>query len=97
MSDKIPYVFRQNSDYLYLTGCLEPDSCLVITSLQKSDSYTSTLFVRNSDNQAEIWDGPRTNTETAPLLFGVDQALPFIDLPTYIKSYLASNPNHAIW
>ena len=30
MSDKIPYIFRQNSDFYYLTGCLEPDSILML-------------------------------------------------------------------
>lgn len=32
MSDKIPYVFRQNTEFLYLTGCQEPDTCVVITT-----------------------------------------------------------------
>lgn len=97
MSEKIPYPFRQNSDYLYLSGSMEPDSCLVINGLQSSTNHTATLFVRNPDTHSEIWDGPRTNTETAPRLFGVQQSLHMDDLQSYIHSYLKSNKNCAVW
>ena len=30
MIDKIPYFFRQDTDFRYLTGCLQPDNVLVI-------------------------------------------------------------------
>lgn len=59
MSEKIPYVFRQNTDFLYLTGCMEPDCVLVLSTTQKDNSL-STLFLRKKDKHAEKWDGPRT-------------------------------------
>lgn len=59
MSEKIPYVFRQNTDFLYLTGCLEPDSALVIT-VPNEDNASCILFLRKKDKHAEKWDGPRT-------------------------------------
>jgi Xaa-Pro aminopeptidase len=43
MTEKIPYVFRQNTDFLYLSGCLEPDSALVLTGMQ-GDDHVSSLF-----------------------------------------------------
>lgn len=45
MSDKIPYVFRQNSDFLYLSGCLEIDSVLAMWIDSKSVAK-SALFMR---------------------------------------------------
>lgn len=60
MTEAIPYVFRQNSDFLYLCGCLEPDSILVITKFG-NEKQESTLFLRGKDYHAEIWDGPRTS------------------------------------
>lgn len=45
MSDKIPYVFRQNTDFFYLTGCLEPDSILVMW-IDQTENCKSILFVR---------------------------------------------------
>lgn len=58
MSEKIPYVFRQNTDFLYLTGCLEPDCALIMTA--SGSNILSTMFVRKKDKHAEKWDGPRT-------------------------------------
>ncbi|KAH8270728.1 hypothetical protein KR044_012691 [Drosophila immigrans] len=75
MSGKIPYVFRQSSDFYYLTGCLEPDSILVLT-IDKASQVQSTLFMRPKDPHAELWDGPRTGPELAVPLFGVQQAFP---------------------
>ncbi|XP_022905515.1 xaa-Pro aminopeptidase 3 [Onthophagus taurus] len=96
MSDKIPYVFRQNTDFLYLTGCLEPDSCLVLTSAQNS-KFTSTLFVRTKDNHSEVWDGPRTGPEEAVNLFGVDQALPTTELENFVGCSMKSNKSVMVW
>lgn len=45
MSDKIPYVFRQNSDFLYLAGCLEPDTILVMW-INETKQTKSALFMR---------------------------------------------------
>lgn len=96
MSDKIPYFFRQNTDFLYLTGCQEPDSCLVI-SVNSTRNFCSTLFMRPKDDHSELWDGPRTGPENAPALFGVDQSLPFDDLEKYLQSHLKSHKHSTLW
>lgn len=58
MSEKIPYVFRQNSDFYYLTGCLEQESLLVLVASR--ESYRAIMFMRPKDSHSELWDGPRT-------------------------------------
>lgn len=73
MSDKIPYIFRQNSDFFYLTGCQEPDTVLVL-SISKRNEVQSSLFMRPKDKHAELWEGARTGVDLAVDLFGVDQA-----------------------
>jgi Xaa-Pro aminopeptidase len=83
MSGMIPYVFRQNSDFLYLTGCLEHDAVLVIEINDKSSK--SILFIRTKDRNAEIWDGPRTAPEGSLELFSVDDAYSIKDLDDFIK------------
>lgn len=89
MSDSIPYVFRQNTDFLYLTGCQEPDSVLAITSV--GEKASSTLFVRKKDAHAELWDGPRTGVEASTKLFGVESALPVTEFDKFIASFLAEH------
>lgn len=73
MSDKIPYIFRQNSDFFYLTGCQEPDTVLVL-AIDENSSINSSLFMRPKDKHAELWEGARTGVDLAIELFGVDQA-----------------------
>lgn len=97
MSDKIPYVFRQNSDFLYLSGCLEPDSCLVLATRDSPSQHCATLFMREKDEHAETWDGPRTGPEEAVNLFGVDQALSSSELENFFNCYMKSPQSTAIW
>lgn len=96
MSDKIPYIFRQNTEFLYLTGCQEPDCCVVITTSGNKNQQT-TLFTRERDEHAERWDGPRTHSEDAISFFGVDQSLPVNDLEKFVQSYKKSNRNIVVW
>ncbi|XP_049821354.1 xaa-Pro aminopeptidase 3 isoform X2 [Aethina tumida] len=97
MTDKIPYVFRQNSEFLYLTGCQEPDCCLIISLEQNLTSVNSILFTRDKDSHAELWDGPRTYPEDAPEFFGVDAGLPISELDNYFKSFKNYSNNVFIW
>ncbi|CAG9770275.1 unnamed protein product [Ceutorhynchus assimilis] len=97
MSDKIPYVFRQNTDYLYLTGSQEPDTCVVITTGQSPSDHKSTLFTRDKDDHAELWDGPRTHPEDAPAFFGVDHSLPISELSKFLGSYRKTVPSSNLW
>ena len=95
MSDKIPYVFRQNSDFLYFSGCQEPDSVLLL--IAKDDNFVSTLFMRKKDPHSELWDGPRTGVKAAVSLFGVDQALQVDEFEKFIFSYLNEFKKCMIW
>ncbi|CAH1964027.1 unnamed protein product [Acanthoscelides obtectus] len=87
MSDKIPYFFRQNTEFLYLTGCQEPDCCLVITVDESSSEPCSILFTRDKDEHAELWDGPRTHPEDVTPFFGIDRGLPMTEFEGYLRSY----------
>ncbi len=93
MSDKIPYVFRQNSDFLYLTGCLEPDSILVM-SIDANQNSKSILLMRPKDKHSELWDGPRTGIDNAPNLFLVDEAFPVGDLFKVIQKWVPISSDH---
>lgn len=94
ISASIPYVFRQNSDFLYLTGCLEQDSILVLDLSEKSSK--SVLFLRSKDRHAELWDGIRTGPENSIELFGVDQAFDVKNFKTYVEKF-KNQPASLIW
>lgn len=89
ISASIPYVFRQNSDFLYLSGCLEQDSILVLEISEKSSK--SIMFLRPKDKNAELWDGIRTGPENAIELFGVDQAFPVSNFQSFVEKFKAQS------
>ena len=65
--------FRQDSDFLYLTGFPEPDAIAVIAPSNKKNPYT--LFVRPRDAKMETWYGRREGTDGAMKNYGADKAL----------------------
>ncbi|MGK7296329.1 MAG: aminopeptidase P N-terminal domain-containing protein [Candidatus Wenzhouxiangella sp. M2_3B_020] len=72
------YPFRQDSDFLYLTGFDEPDAVLVL--VPGRDGGEQILFCRERDPERERWDGPRLGLEGALEAVGVDDAFPIEDL-----------------
>ncbi|XP_017757337.1 PREDICTED: probable Xaa-Pro aminopeptidase 3 [Eufriesea mexicana] len=95
MSGKIPYVFRQNTDFLYFTGCQDPDSILIITV--NNENIATVLFLTQQDQHSELWDGPRTKVEIAPKMFGVDLALPITEFGQFFVSFIKETKKCIIW
>ena len=73
-SNDTQYRYRQDSDFLYLTGFDEPEAIAVITP--SHPEYKFTLFVRPRDPEREIWDGRRAGVEGAQAEYGADAAYP---------------------
>ncbi|MWJ29166.1 Xaa-Pro aminopeptidase [Halomonas sp. ZH2S] len=66
------YPFRQNSDFYYLTGCVEPEALLVL--LPGRTEGESVVFCQDRDPAMEAWNGIRLGAEGAVATHGVDQA-----------------------
>ena len=66
------YKFRQDSDFMYLTGFPEPDAIAVIDPASKKSSYT--LYVRPRDLEMETWFGRREGVEGAVKNYKADKA-----------------------
>ncbi|MGH1374193.1 MAG: Xaa-Pro aminopeptidase [Cellvibrionaceae bacterium] len=72
------YSFRQDSDFYYLSGFVEPESVLVLIPGREHGEYV--LFCREKDREKEIWNGHRVGPEGACLQFGADDAFPIDDI-----------------
>jgi len=66
------YPYRQDSDFLYLSGFSEPEAMIVLLPAEQGGQ--SILFCRERDPQREMWDGLMVGTEGAVEQFGFDQA-----------------------
>ena len=99
MSADIPYVFRQNTDFLYLCGFLEPDTVLVLEADRPSrlPDHRSTLYVPRRDPFRELWDGPRSGTEGAVLLTGVDSAQNNDTFGEFLEKYIDQHWHISVW
>ena len=84
-SNDTQYRYRQDSDFLYLTGFEEPDSIAIIAP-DREQKYT--LFVRARDPEREIWDGKRFGVEGARSEFGADEAYPIAEFDERLHDIL---------
>jgi Xaa-Pro aminopeptidase len=82
----VHYPFRQNSDFVYLTGFPEPDAFAVIAPKRKDGEYV--VFCRPSDPEREQWDGRRAGVEGATAIFGADQAHPLSELDALMPALI---------
>ena len=67
------FVFRQDSDFLYLTGFNEPDALLVLLRSEQGKAE-SILFSLPKDPLHEIWQGRRIGQFKAVQDYGVDES-----------------------
>lgn len=74
-SGAVFFPFRQESNFLYLTGFSEPESLTVIQKTgDQLGEFTFHLFCRPKNPAAEQWSGPWSGVEAAEDVFNADQA-----------------------
>ena len=96
----VEHVYRQDSDFQYLSGFPEPEAVVVLIPGREYGEYV--LFCRERNPTRELWDGLRAGQEGAMRDFGADDAFPINDiddiLPGLIEgrdrvySAMGSNP-----
>ncbi len=74
----VEYPFRQDSDFLYLTGFNEPDAVLVLIPGREQGEFV--LFCRERDPKKELWNGRMLGLEGAVEEIGADDAFPIQDI-----------------
>ncbi len=74
----VDYLFRQDSDFYYLTGFCEPDAVLVIMPGRQYGE--SILFCRERNPDKEMWDGFIAGPDRVTHLIGIDDAFPISDI-----------------
>ncbi|GAA5217217.1 Xaa-Pro aminopeptidase [Corallincola platygyrae] len=87
------FLFRQDSDFFYLTGFAEPDALLILSKGQnkgqsKGESNETKLLCRNKDKLAEIWQGRRLGPEAAVEALKVDEAFDIADASEQLRKAL---------
>ncbi len=82
----VEYPYRQDSDFLYLTGFNEPQAVLVLVPGRPHGEYI--LFCRENDPEQEIWHGRRAGQQGAIERFGADDSFPIDDIDDILPGLL---------
>ncbi|KAI1860922.1 uncharacterized protein JN550_011077 [Neoarthrinium moseri] len=74
-SGAVFHAFRQESNFLYLTGFSEPESLALIVKTSPQDGdYIFHLWCRPKDPKQEQWNGPWSGLDAARDVWNVDEA-----------------------
>jgi Xaa-Pro aminopeptidase len=82
----VQYPYRQDSDFLYLTGFREPNATLVMIPGKKGGHCI--LFCRDRDPEREMWDGPMVGLQGAVSHYGMDEAFANEDMGKRLPAML---------
>ncbi|MEE1921633.1 Xaa-Pro aminopeptidase [Pseudomonas sp. 148P] len=74
----VEHVYRQDSDFQYLSGFPEPEAVIALIPGREHGEYV--LFCRERNPEREQWDGLRAGQEGAVRDFGADDAFPISDI-----------------
>lgn len=100
-NDDVTHEFRQESNFVYLTGFEEPDAVCVLVPGHPDGEYV--LFVRPRDPEMEAWNGYRAGIEGARErhsadaaydLGEMDEVLTRLMLGRSVLWYRVGNPSH---
>ena len=86
MHNDVEYIFRQDSDFFYLTGFNEPEAVAVFAPHHEEHRFI--LFVQPKDPEKETWTGYRCGVEGAKEKYGADIAYPITELNEKLPEYL---------
>ncbi len=82
------YLFRQDSDYFWLTGFEEPQGCALLFADPPQGRPGFVMFVRPRDPERETWTGRRAGVEGAKAAFGAGAAHPLAEMEAKLLEYL---------
>ncbi|OQS07107.1 trifunctional enzyme subunit beta, mitochondrial precursor [Thraustotheca clavata] len=86
----IPYDFRQDSQFLYLTGLEEPEA-IAILKKDGSNATSFIMFVRPRDSHSEQWDGPRVHTNSAKSSYLADEAFTIDEFESVLPKLVSAS------
>jgi Xaa-Pro aminopeptidase len=73
MSNDVDYLYRQDSDFWYLTGIEDPEAIALLRP-SAEDGRKYVVFVKPRDRRLETYEGPKVGPAEAASAFGADAA-----------------------
>lgn len=86
MTDVVPYTFRQDSDYLYITGCQQPGGLAVL-----GHECGFCMFMPEANSHDIIWEGKTAGVDEALEIFKAERAHPMRKLREILPDMMKSS------
>jgi Xaa-Pro aminopeptidase len=86
MHNDVKYIYRQDSDFFYLTGFNEAQAVAILAP--HHEEYRFILFVQPKDQEKEVWSGYRCGVDAAKGIYGADEAYPIAELDEKLPQFL---------
>lgn len=83
MTDVVPYTFRQDADYLYITGCQQPGGVAVL-----GHDCGLCMFMPEADPHDVTWQGQVAGVDEALDVFKAEKAYPLRKLPEMLSNMI---------
>ncbi|GIL55550.1 hypothetical protein Vafri_11107 [Volvox africanus] len=91
MSGVIPWPYRQDPDFFYLTGLTQHGlAVLTAPGAGSSQDVRYTLFIDAPNTNRERWDGATVSREVANEVFGADEVLWMHEMPRKVQDLAKS-------
>jgi len=94
MSNDVEYLYRQDSDFWYLTGIEEPDTIAVFRP-SAEDGKRYVLFVPSRDRRRESYVGPKVGPAEAVAAYGADAAFSTDEFADRLSRYDPASRTYA--
>ena len=62
------YPFLQSTDLFYLTGIDQEETILVLCPDAKEEKHREVLFVRETNDEIAVWEGPKLSKKKVTLM-----------------------------
>ena len=85
-SGDVEFIYRQDSDFYYLTGFEEPEAIALLSPGHPDGDFV--MFVRPRDKERETWTGRRAGVEGAMLEYGAVKAYVTDEFEKILPRYL---------
>ncbi|GAV57065.1 Peptidase_M24 domain-containing protein/AMP_N domain-containing protein, partial [Cephalotus follicularis] len=88
MTDVVPYTFRQDADYLYITGCQQSGGVAVL-----GHDFGLCMFMPETTPHDVIWQGQTAGVDAALETFKADKAYPISKLQQILPDLIRGSSN----
>lgn len=85
------FPFEQHRDIFYLTGIDQEETILLLSPQAKEIKNREILFVKKTDKNIQIWEGPKLSKEDARLVSGIEKILWLNEFDSTLKEITSQN------